>query len=90
MCVIRCYTVKDGLEKVEKYSWDPSRRVNKALLKKSKASRFEIWIPEEEANNVIEKGWFPAVRSSDGSVIISRNGNQLFTFPKRELKPFPY
>ena len=87
MCVITCY-LENG--KVEKYSWDTNRKVTKSLLKKSKASRFEIWVPKEEANNVIEKGWFPALRSLDGSEIISEKGNQLFTFPKRELKPFPY
>jgi len=85
MCVIRL--VK--LDSVEVYSWDTSRKVSKALLQKSKAVRFEVWVPKEEANNMIEKGWFPAKRS-DGSEIISEKGNQLFTFPKRELKPFPF
>ena len=85
MCVIRL--VK--LDSVEVYSWDTDRKVTKALLQKSKAVRFEVWVPKEEANNMIEKGWFPAKRS-DGSEIISEKGNQLFTFPKRELKPFPF
>ena len=89
MCVIRCYTVKDGLEKMDQYSWNLDRKVTKALLKKSKALRFEIWVPSDLKDEMIEKGWFPAKRS-DGSEIISEKGNQLFTFPKRELKPFPF
>ena len=90
MCAtIRCYTVKDGLEKMDQYSWNLDRKVTKALLKKSGYDRFEVWVPKEEANNMIEKGWFPAKRS-DGTEIASERGNQLFTFPKRELKPFPF
>ena len=85
MCVIRL--VK--LDSVEVYSWDTDRKVTKALLQKSKALRFEIWVPSDLKDEMIEKGWFPALRS-DGTEIISGNGNQLFTFPKRELKPFPF
>ena len=91
MCVIRLVKLdpKTKSETQEVYSWDTSRKVTEALLKKSKALRFEVWVPKEEANNMIEKGWFPAVRS-DGTEIVSERGNQLFTFPKRELKPFPF
>ena len=90
MCVIRCYTVKDGLEKVEKYSWDLDRKVSPSLLKKSKALRFEIWVPSDLKEDMIAKGWKLGLRS-DGTEIISGKGNQLFTFPERpKLKPFPY
>ena len=85
MCVIRL--VK--LDSVEVYSWDTDRKVTKALLQKSKALRFEIWVPSDLKDEMIEKGWFPALRS-DGTEIASERGNQLFTFPKRELKPFPF
>ena len=81
---------KTKSETQEVYSWDPSRKVSKSLLQKSKAIRFEVWVPSEQKEDMIEKGWFPAVRS-DGTEIISDRGNQLFTFPKREgLKPFPF
>jgi len=64
--------------------------VTKALLQKSKAVRFELWVPAEEEMEMVSKGWFPALRS-DGTKIVSERGNQLFTFPKREgLKPFPF
>jgi len=92
MCVIRCYykAGKDGLEKVEKFSWDPDRKVTKALLQKSKVLRFETWVPEEEVKNMMEKGWKVGLRA-DGTKIISSLGNVLLTFPEREmLKPFPF
>ena len=86
MCVITCY-LEDG--KVEKYSWDPSRRVNKALLQKSKASRFEIWVPFGTQDKMTKLGWEIAKRM-DQSEIVSGKRNILLTFPKRELKPFPF
>ncbi len=82
---------KTKSETQEVYSWDLDRKVSPSLLKKSKAVRFEIWVPSDLKEEMIEKGWFPALRSLDGSEIISEKGNQLFTFPKREgLKPFPF
>ena len=93
MCnVVRLVRIdpKTKKECTEVYSWDTNRKVTKSLLQKSKAVRFEIWVPSDLKEEMIEKGWFPALRSLDGSEIISEKGNQLFTFPKRELKPFPY
>lgn len=91
MCVIRLVKLDPNKrETQEVYSWNPDRKVNKSLLQKSKAIRFEIWVSQKMKSEMIEKGWFPALRS-DGTEIISERGNQLFTFPKREgLKPFPY
>ena len=80
---------KTKSETQEVYSWDPSRKVNKALLQKSKAIRFEVWVPKETKDEMMKLGWFPAVRS-DGTEIISNRGNVLLTFPERVLKPFPY
>ena len=89
MCnVVTCYRTNDGL--VEKYSWDPNRKVTPGLLKKSGFERLEIWVPEEEAEMMVSKGWKVAKRL-DGSEIVSSKGNVLLTFPERpRLKSFPY
>jgi hypothetical protein len=91
MCTIRCYkAVKDGLEKVEKYSWNPEKKVSKALLQKSGYNRFEIWVPEEMKVEMIAKGWKVGLRS-DGTEIVSERGNVLLTYPERKPLPtFPY
>ena len=92
MCVIRLVRLdpKTKKECTEVYSWDTSRKVTKALLQKSKAVRFEIWVPSDLKEDMIAKGWKLGLRS-DGTEIISGKGNQLFTFPERpKLKPFPY
>lgn len=91
MCVIRCYkAVKDGLEKVEKFSWNLDRKVSPGLLKKSGYNRFEIWVPEEMKDEMIAKGWKIGLRS-DGTEIVSERGNVLLTYPERKPLPtFPY
>ena len=86
MCVIRL--VK--LDSVEVYSWDTDRKVTKALLQKSKALRFEIWVPSDLKDEMIEKGWKVGLRS-DGTEIASSRGNVLLTYPERKPLPtFPY
>ena len=73
----------------EVYSWDPNKKVSKAILQKSKAARLELWSLEDE-DVLVKNGWIPAKRS-DGSDIISEKGYRLYTFPERpRLKPFPY
>ena len=90
MCnVVTCYRTNDGLEKVEKYSWNPEKKVNPGLLKKSGFERLEIWVPEAEMEEMVSKGWKVAKRL-DGSEIVSSKGNVLLTFPERVLKPFPF
>ncbi len=87
MCVIACY---NDSGKVEKYGWDSKKRVSSTILKKSGFSRLEIWVPKGTEDEMVKLGWFPALRS-DGEKIVSKRGNQLFTFPERErLKPFPF
>ena len=92
MCVIRLVRLdpKTKSETQEVYSWDTSRKVGKSLLQKSKAVRFEIWVPSDLKEDMIEKGWFPALRS-DGTEISSPRGNVLLTYPERKPLPtFPY
>jgi len=91
MCVIRCYkAAKDGLEKMDQYSWNLDRKVTNALLKKSGYDRFEIWVPSDLKEEMIEKGWKPALRS-DGTEIASSRGNVLLTYPERKPLPaFPF
>ena len=90
MCnVVTCYRTNDGLEKVEKYSWNPEKRVSAALLKKSGFTRLEIWVPEEMKGELVLKGWKVA-KKLDGSEVVSSKGNVLLTFPERVLKPFPF
>jgi len=73
----------------EVYSWDPNKKVSKAILQKSKAARLELWSLEDE-DVLVKNGWIPAKRS-DGSDIVSEKGYRLYTFPERpRLKPFPY
>ena len=80
---------KTKSETQEVYSWDPSRKVTKSLLDKSKAARLELWSLEDE-DVLVKNGWIPAKRS-DGSDIVSEKGYRLYTFPERpRLKPFPY
>ena len=93
MCVLHLIKIdpKTKSETQEVYSWDPSRKVSKSLLQKSKAIRFEVWVPEEMKAEMVKLGWKIATRSSDGSEIVSDRGNVLLTFPERpRLKPFPY
>ena len=90
MCVVHLVRIdpKTKSEVQESYAWDPSRKVSTALLQKSKAVRFEVWVPK--GTEMMKLGWFPAKRS-DGSDIISEKGYRLYTFPERpRLKPFPY
>lgn len=73
----------------ESYAWDPSRKVSKSLLQKSKAIRFELW-SKEDHNLLVGNGWIPALRL-DGTEIISGKGYKLYTFPERRTLPaFPY
>ena len=92
MCVVHLIRIdpKTKSEVQESYAWDPSRKVSRALLQKSKAVRFELWVPMEAEEEMVSKGWKPALRS-DGTKITSSKGNVLLTFPERpRLKPFPY
>ena len=87
MYVVTCYT-NDG--KVEKYSWNPEKKVVSLVLKKSGFERLEIWVPEEEAEMMVSKGWKVA-KKMDGSVVVSNRGNILLTYPERKPLPtFPY
>ena len=87
MYVVTCYT-NDG--KVEKYSWNPEKRISKAILQKSGFDRLEIWVPEEEAEMMVSKGW-KAAKKMDGSVVVSSKGNVLLTFLERKRLPtFPF
>ena len=80
---------KTKSETQEVYSWDPNKKVSKAILQKSKAARLELWSLEDK-DILMKNGWFPAKRS-DGSDIVSEKGYRLYTFPERPiLKPFPY
>ena len=80
---------KTKSETHEVYSWDPNKKVSKAILQKSKAARLELW-SIEDGETLVENGWFPA-RRADGSDIVSEKGYRLYTFPERPiLKPFPY
>ncbi len=91
MCnVIRLYRIdpKNKTEISEVYAWDVNRKVNKALLQKSKAVRLELW-SIENGETLVKNGWFPA-RRADGTQIESSKGYRLYTYPERELKPFPY
>ena len=93
MCVLHLIKIdpRTKSEVQEVYSWDKSRKVSKSLLAKAHAIRFEVWVSAEEEAEMVAKGWVPALRSSDGSKIISSKGNVLLTFPRREaLKPFPF
>ena len=88
MCVVTCYRTNDGLEKVEKYSWDPNRKVTPTVLKKF--DRLEIWVPEEMKAKMVKLGWKIGLRS-DGTEIVSERGNVLLTYPERKPLPtFPY
>ena len=84
--VVTCYR---GSEKVEKYSWNPEKRISSALLKKSGFDRLEIWVPFGTQDEMVKLGWKVA-RRSDQSEIVSDKGNVLLTFPERVLKPFPF
>ena len=88
MCVVTCFRNQDG--KVEKYSWNPEKRISKAILQKSGFDRLEIWVPEEEAEMMVSKGWKVA-KKMDGSVVVSNRGNILLTYPERKPLPtFPF
>ena len=92
MCnVVHLYRIdpKNKTEISEVYAWDVNRKVNKALLQKSKAVRLELW-SIEDGETLVKNGWIPAKRS-DGSDIVSEKGYRLYTFPERPiLKPFPF
>ncbi len=91
MCVVTCYRrTNEGLEKVEKYSWNPEKKVSPTVLKKSGFDRLEIWVPKGTEDEMMKLGWKIGLRS-DGTEIVSERGNVLLTYPERKPLPtFPY
>ena len=92
MCnVVRLVRIdpKTKSETQEVYSWDPNKKVSKAILQKSKAVRLELW-SIEDGETLVENGWFPA-RRADGTQIESSKGYRLYTYPERKpLSSVPY